>query len=114
MKRTLNIKCKVDGCNEWKHVETENQKEHAELYRKYYKEWLCTRHSNVDELLTALNRKTVTTIIASKSIKYPHLTELFWGDRSGFIYGTGYKAFANDFPEGTKLIVTAEIVLPPL
>jgi hypothetical protein len=49
---------------------------------------------------------------AGKSKNYPELKELFWNTGSGFIYGSGYKAFADDFPEGTILRITAEIILP--
>lgn len=49
--------------------------------------------------------------------KNEFLDGLYWtaeGERpgSGFTYGPGFKAFGRDFPEGTKLIVTAEVVLP--
>ncbi|AYD83936.1 hypothetical protein SEA_GETALONG_76 [Gordonia phage Getalong] len=35
----------------------------------------------------------------------------FWA-RHGFVTGPGFKAWADDFPAGTTLIVTAEVVLP--
>ena len=41
-----------------------------------------------------------------------HLDGLFWDKRQGFTYGPGFKAYASDFPPGTKLIVTARIELP--
>ncbi len=37
---------------------------------------------------------------------------LFFDGKFGFVHGDGYKAYASDFPEGTKLIVRAEIILP--
>lgn len=35
----------------------------------------------------------------------------FWGS-SGFIHGPGFKAYPNDFPEGTIIRITAEVILP--
>jgi len=31
---------------------------------------------------------------------------------SRFQYGNGYKAYANDFPEGTEIVITASVSLP--
>lgn len=31
---------------------------------------------------------------------------------SAFQYGNGYKAYANDFPEGTEIVITATVCLP--
>ncbi len=36
---------------------------------------------------------------------------LYW-DSMGFVHGPGFRAFAKDFPEGTVIRVTAEIILP--
>ncbi len=36
---------------------------------------------------------------------------LYWG-HSGFMFGPGFKAWAKDFPVGTRIRVTAEITLP--
>lgn len=45
------------------------------------------------------------------------LKGLFWigegeSSGSGFTFGPGFKAFATDFPEGTQLRITAEVVIP--
>ncbi|GAA0720209.1 hypothetical protein GCM10010199_25560 [Dactylosporangium roseum] len=31
---------------------------------------------------------------------------------SGFTFGPGFKAHADDFPEGTRLVITAQVLLP--
>jgi hypothetical protein len=41
--------------------------------------------------------------------------ELYWGKDeawNGFSHGPGFKAFAEDFPAGTRLRITAEIIFP--
>lgn len=35
----------------------------------------------------------------------------FW-EHQGLVTGPGFKAWADDFPEGTTLVVTVEAVLP--
>jgi len=56
----------------------------------------------------------MVTVLESRRIE--GLSDLFWcaGSKhgSGFAHGDGYKAWANDFPEGTKLEVTARVILP--
>lgn len=37
---------------------------------------------------------------------------LFWDGSCGVNYSSAHRAEADDFPEGTKLIVTAKIVIP--
>lgn len=50
--------------------------------------------------------------------RLPHLPEhLFWiasdeKSGSGLTFGPGFKAFAKDFPEGTRLVITARIEAP--
>jgi hypothetical protein len=61
------------------------------------------------------NPETVGVLVATDTGIQGHL---FWfpegGPRtgSGFQHGPGFRAFANDFPVGTRLIVTARLELP--
>jgi len=113
MKRTVNVRCGFDGCKEFAHYEAKNRKEASELYAKYGSgKYRCCRHTSIEEVLGLENMKRTKTMTALKSTKYTDLTELFWDESSGFTSGPGFKAYANDFPKGTKLIVTAEIILP--
>ena len=113
MKRTIIVRCGVKGCKNGAHYEAQNQKEAREIIEQYGNgKYRCAKHTNPEKLLS-LDRKKITSIqIAEKSKKYPNLDGLYWNDGSGFIFGPGFKAFADDFPAGTKLIVTAEIMLP--
>lgn len=109
----LNVKCNHEGCNEWGHYTSSTRKEHIEKYERIFKTHKCTRHTKPDEVLNAVENKKIETILtAGKSKKYPNLSGLFWDHGSGFTYGTGFKAYADDFPEGTILKITAEIILP--
>jgi hypothetical protein len=111
--KTIRVYCGHEGCHESGFFCYDNRKECLELQSKYGQgKWRCVRHTCPNEVLSKENLKTQKIVVSGKSKKYPELKEFFWDDSSGFIYGTGYRAFANDFPEGTKLIVTAEIKLP--
>lgn len=110
---TLNVKCNHEGCNEWGHYSYDTRKEYNEGYQRNHKKYKCIRHIAPNEVLNKTDNTKIETILtASKSKKYPDLNGLFWNDGSGFNYGSGYQAHANDFPEGTILKITAEIILP--
>lgn len=104
--------------------------------------WTCTRHSNAEEVLGLNNMSRTAEVVAGRirvpgydrdlaqyeaTMANPQryytprkpeefLPGLFWSGSgaltSGFIHGPGFKAFADDFPEGTRLRVTVEVVLP--
>ena len=103
--------CSHPGCKEFARYEADTRAHYIELEKRYgIGKWFCVRHSRPNEVLSADNIKIVDeqTIFVEP---YGH----FWGKNSssnGFAHGPGYKAFAEDFPPGTILRVTAEIILP--
>lgn len=116
---TLMKRCSHEGCKEWSPSSYSNRRDYNEAYSRYAKNgWKCARHKNPETILTPDNKKIVTEHIAQKSGKYhvSGLEGLYWQKDGlflgGFGYGCGYRAFAKDFPEGTILRVTAEIILP--
>jgi hypothetical protein len=70
----------------------------------------CARHSMPEKVLSLSNLHRETVLVAQKGARCGD--KLFWNGTNGFAHGDGYKAFADDFPEGTKLIVTARIEIP--
>jgi hypothetical protein len=98
--------CGEPGCTEKETRTYSSQREYAQDYnsRITYK---CIRHSKPAEVLLPNNLQKEITLV---NVKHPH--GKFWGGHSGFIHGNGYMAFASDFPEGTKLTITARIELP--
>lgn len=107
----VRFKCGHPGCEEFARYEADNRQHAIELDKRYgYGKYRCVRHSQPDSVLSADNVKIVDELI---SIEEPH--GLYWGKEkagSGFAHGPGFKAFAEDFPAGTILRVTAEIILP--
>lgn len=101
--------CGHDGCKEFARYEADNRSHYIELTKRYGNgQWLCVRHSQPDHVLSSSNMKTVEELRVINSDG-----TLYWGKGkawSGFSHGPGFKAFAEDFPEGTVLRITAEIV----
>jgi len=101
------FECAHPGCRETANYESFTRAEQAETQRRYYGKWRCARHSQPQEVLSPTNRKIIHEEVSRQE---PH--GLYWG-HSGFQYGPGFRAFAKDFPAGTVLRVTAEIIVPP-
>lgn len=106
----LRFKCSHEGCAETVTYRYSTRRELADSFElKHYggaKGWLCTRHNRPDEVLSDCNPETRFEAVCRQE-SYGR----FFGN-SGFVHGPGFKLFANDFPPGTKLIVTARIELP--
>jgi hypothetical protein len=114
------IKCAEQPCPEkvTYHHQTRAD-EAASLKSQQESPWKCTRHSRPDEVLgrgreTLAGVMTVTFRPEARSWE----PSLIWTG-PGFpfvsdeISGPGFRAFAGDWPEGTRLEITARI-LPPL
>lgn len=113
---SLSRKCSHEDCKEYAHWSYATQKELREYSIKHSK-WTCLRHSYPNKVLSFDNPKTEEIVTAKKSLNYPELPNLFWFTEdgkggSGFNSGNGYKIYAKDFPEGTKIKITAEIINP--
>lgn len=111
----VKVRCRHEGgCDEWATyicTTRAEEKEQREWLRKY--PYRCVRHRNLEEVLSVENTIRVKTLVAGRAKSHPELKDLYWSDDgSGFVYGSGFKAFADDFPIGTKLEITAKIILP--
>jgi hypothetical protein len=121
--------CAHDGCTERAHCVFATRKEQREAWQRQQEApWRCARHRRPTEVLSAdapvcehalvlvertyESRNWQTGEVEAKPLG------LFWAPEgsekggSGFTYGPGFRAFAEDFPAGTRLVVTARIELP--
>ncbi|MGV1682881.1 hypothetical protein [Sphingopyxis sp. NJF-3] len=106
---SLQFPCAHGGCTErahWRYQTRRDLMESFELKNYSNGRWRCIRHSNPEQVLSPSNLATRAEV--TSELKYG---KHFFGS-FGLVSGLGFKAFADDFPAGTKLIVTAEIVLP--
>lgn len=114
------FECGHEGCREVGNYESHTRAEQTDLHKRHgNKQWRCVRHSQPDEVLGTKNPVVVAELVSGEIIsKSGGSLGLYWKRSSvsdhgrGFVFGEGFKAFAKDFPEGTVLRVTAEIILP--
>lgn len=111
MKGTVRFKCGHEGCNEFAIYDTYDRKHSIELQKRYGNgKWRCSRHSHPEEVLSLTNLSRTKVLTAFKEP-----SGLYWGQEkgsSGFTFGPGFKAYADDFPEGTIIEIIATIRLP--
>jgi hypothetical protein len=69
--------------------------------------WRCVRHVRDENDVLSPDR----LILQSETVNRQEPYGRFFGN-SGFFHGPGFKAFAEDFPAGTIIRVTAEVILP--
>lgn len=113
---TVRCVCSFPGCKEtsFYHYDTQRElREGTAAGQARAGTWLCTRHTSPSEVLASSNPTTRQVLV---SVELEH--GRFWlkeGQEravSGFVFGNGYKAYAKDFPPGTRLTITAQLELP--
>lgn len=110
-RRSITAVCHhTEGCRESTFFEYSNNVEYAAAMRTA-EAWKCLRHKDTAAVLRPDNlRRTYEATVMAEPYG------LFWADNgkpfNGLLSGPGFYAFAADFPEGTTLRVTAEIVPP--
>jgi hypothetical protein len=105
-------RCAQEGCRESGCMDYSNQREYAEA-AEWGRKWRCSRHDNPERVLGPDNtaRRHVMVVTQQKYGRY-------WAEESaergsmGLLTGPGFKAFADDFPVGTRLVVTAYVETP--
>jgi hypothetical protein len=114
--------CAQDGCGETSFTQFDTQREYREFLQRRRdrgtKYW-CSRHREPEKNLRPDNLVTTYVLTATRaegSSGRP-LPGLYWYPEgattgSGYTYGPGFNAHAEDFPEGTRLVITAAVELP--
>lgn len=104
-------KCGHPNCAEFARYEADNRKHYLDLEKNYGNgRWRCVRHTDPNSVLSSQNSRIVDEMTVFRE---PH--GLYWGREkawNGFAHGPGFRAFAEDFPPGTILRVTAEVIFP--
>jgi hypothetical protein len=121
---TTRLYCAEPGCRETGFSESSTRREEAETLEWYRKHpYRCYRHSAPDEVLSVTNLETIAVLTAQEHRYTDRRGQervspgLYWGispekATNGSVSGPGFRAICNDFPAGTRLIVTARIELP--
>ncbi len=83
------------------------------VYEKERQPYLCAKHSRGAGILSPTNLKTVWISPPSRPLEnHPSNPYRSFGS-AGIIFGEGFCAEGCDFPIGTRIKVTAEVLLPP-
>lgn len=116
---TARFRCAEDGCVEAVFYDYNSNADYARMHKAHTAHpWKCSRHRNPEQVLTPTNTARTVVLTAERSKRYPELTKLFWREDgeadvgSGFTFGHGFKAHADDFPEGSRLTITITAEMP--
>lgn len=121
---TITFRCVEPGCKESCFYEWDTRREETDLYSRYNGKWRCIRHSNPEENLRPGNTARSVVLVATRKFSDSTLRSgeridlgLYWipeggSSGSGFNHSAAHTAYAEDFPEGTRLVVTAYVETP--
>lgn len=101
---TVNVRCATCGATSF--YEYKSQKE-MRASTAHHAPWYCVRCAIPDRVLTPERLRVELTSEPSREESYGK----FWGS-SGVFIAKGYYAAANDFPVGSVVKITCEVVLP--
>lgn len=114
-KHYLKLRCSEENCRECSHYEYDNRKDYQDAIIRH-KGYKCLKHSEYGKsrLMSVDSLKKEKILINNKSETN---NSLFWANEngkleSGYQHGPGFQLWSKDFPEGTILKVTAEVILP--
>ena len=105
----LRFVCGHEGCNETANYRYETKRDMMESFElKHYSHgrWKCVRHTRPNEVLSPENMATVAELVVEQKPQ-----GRYFGS-AGFVSGPGFKVFAADLPEGSKVVISATLVLP--
>jgi hypothetical protein len=114
--RLRTIRCAHAGCRETTTYAYGCNREYAEIEADQQRRpWRCFRHNKPNEHLRPDNATTTATVTVTEYVGRDRKPTgiLSWKPGgAGLISGPGFIAYAADFPEGTRLVVTARIEMP--
>lgn len=105
--------CAETGCREAQYLVHDLRADQAAADRRQReKPFKCSRHAKPEQNLRPDNQSTQFVYVVTRKP-----TGLYWVTEgnvsgSGYSFGPGFNAHADDFPEGTRLIVSAQIEVP--
>lgn len=116
---TVTLRCPAEGCIEtaFRTVSTLADRRQVAADQKR-SPWKCSRHRNPEQLLTPANPERTHILIADRSKRFNLPNSLFWREESandvgsGYMFGPGFSAHADDFPEGARIVITARVEMP--
>lgn len=110
----LTRQCVGDDCHEVERHTYDTQREYFEASRRYAnRPYRCSRHQPENLQPNSSGRHVTITCQHPDAKLFPHSQDSHtWSDGSGFTFGPGFNAFAEDFPIGAKIHITISVELP--
>lgn len=103
------VTCAEPDCSKMAHYEARTRADQVSHYEQLAKwPWRCDRHTRPAEIMSPADARRV--IETASKIAFEGGPP-FWGSTDP-VGGIGWRAYARDFPAGSRLRVTVEI-LPP-
>lgn len=107
------FRCAEPDCREVQFLVHDTLRDEKAAYaRQQRRPFRCSRHADPARNLRPGNESTRHVVVATR---LP--SGLYWVPEGadtggGYTFGPGFNAHASDFPEGTRLVVTAQIEMP--
>lgn len=70
--------------------------------------WTCFRHAHPDQMLSPSNRDIVKMLMVTRRDDCGD--HHFFDGQHGIVTGPGFRAVADDWPVGTKLVVAVRVL----
>lgn len=107
------VRCAEPGCEEtalWAYMSKAERALASEKNKRA--EWRCRRHDEPERVLGLSNPSRVGVLVVERFSTGQYWREEGRASGSATVDGPGFRAFAEDFPVGTQLVVTAQVVFP--
>lgn len=117
-RRETTVPCQHPGCTErtlyWLPTRDERRALKKSGRQWSGETWLCKRHVSPEQLLTPAQplQTRVLHVFEQPTGHYFHKTEDGSDTGCGISNGPGFRAIADDLPVGSRIVITAKLVLP--
>lgn len=110
---TRTRRCAEEGCREVSFINYEYKRDYADAVRREAGQspWKCLKHDKPDVVMSPRNRER-TGVLLCEQRDYGRYWQEEGRSGTGYVYGAGFRAWAEDFPPGTELIITVQAILP--
>jgi len=106
--------CVGEGCHDVQIYTYHTQKDYHDALRRYANQpYHCPRHEPENLQPNSPPRHIIITCEHPDAKLFPNIQDgHYWSDGSGFTFGPGFNAEAEDFPIGAKIHIDISIELP--
>lgn len=104
------VSCTTPFCPEFARYVYDNYKDYKDAINKN-RPYTCLRHANRMLSLSNLRAEWISDP-SGPSVKFPNLKGRWFGNGFASVNAADIRAEAVDFPDGTRIKITMEVILP--